>query len=673
MIDSILQHAMTRRVAQVLGRTHTTAPLEGILRPPLEWYAASSYLLISLVCFMTPGVFLLTPALGEVGGFVLLMVSGRRFFQGLVIYQYGYNIKKLPHFCLTSKQLLHHCGKRIYKKTFVGKGFRWRTRHVQRHYDLMQQDHEKYLEVETGEMGGDPSLHGVELHEKDIFLSRRQRNVHVIYFGTTGSGKTRALEFASAQDIASDETFILIDPKGDEDLLKRVIYEAEQSGRKDDVLILHLGFPEVSAQYNPVQNFERLTEVANRITTQLPDSGDSAAFREFAWRFVNIVTRALLGLGIKPTYGNIKKYIVSVDHLLWNYAAYKLKEGYKNDFESEINAIADTLNEKNIPSHMKGRSKKHIALVHYIQKNNIEDEVLLGLTSAFGYDKTYYDKITASLLPLLDKFTSGKVSELISPSGQNAPEIIWEKVINERKIVYVGLDALTDATVATAIGNSMLADLVSLAGKLYKDGTREKRPINLYCDEANEVVGDEYLPLLNKARGCGFSVTSLTQTKHDLVVRLLKDAKANQMTGNKGTLICMRVREEETADLICKNMPQRVQIRTTTQVSSVTDRSKTDGTGVDFTSSNEDRISSMEVPMLLPHQLIDLPIGQAFMVTDGGQLYKIRIPEPKHDELKAYPNEIEELIRHAHNINLNKQKISEPMENNRVDDRSGWL
>ncbi|PSD00818.1 hypothetical protein C7D74_20230, partial [Klebsiella pneumoniae] len=35
----------------------------------------------------------------------------------------------------------------------------------------------------------------------------------------------------------------------------------------------------------------------------------------------------------------------------------------------------------------------------------------------------------------------------------------------QRAIIYVGLDALSDAEIAAAVGNSMFADLVSAAGQ----------------------------------------------------------------------------------------------------------------------------------------------------------------------------------------------------------------
>ena len=72
----------------------------------------------------------------------------------------------------------------------------------------------------------------------------------------------------------------------------------------------------VSARYNPVGSFSRITEVATRIAGQLPSEGQSAAFKEFVWRFVNVMARALVALGRKPDYQEINRYADSE----WRYA-----------------------------------------------------------------------------------------------------------------------------------------------------------------------------------------------------------------------------------------------------------------------------------------------------------------------------------------------------------------
>ncbi|MDH8517395.1 conjugative coupling factor TraD, PFGI-1 class, partial [Klebsiella pneumoniae] len=58
------------------------------------------------------------------------------------------------------------------------------------------------------------------------------------------------------------------------------------------------------------------------------------------------------------------------------------------------------------------------------------------------------------------------------------PILDWQQAIRQKAVVYVGLDALSDAVVAAAAGNSMFADLVSVAGHLYKFGLNDGLPGN---------------------------------------------------------------------------------------------------------------------------------------------------------------------------------------------------
>jgi len=261
----------------------------------------------------------------------------------------------------------------------------------------------------------------------------------------------------------------------------------------------------------------------------------------------------------------------------------------------------------------------------------------------------------------MEKLTTGKIAELISPDYLNAddhrPIFEWLEVIRRKGIVYVGLDALTDTTVASAVGNAMFADLVSVAGHLYKHGIADPDDgpsppgggmptISLHADEFNELIGDEFVPLLNKAGGAGFQVTAYTQTWSDVEARIGNRAKAGQVAGNFNTLIMLRVKELATAEMLTDQLP-KVEVFTLMSVSGVDDSSDPTS-GVDFKSRNEDRISVSEVPMLTPAELVALPKGQAFALLEGGQLWKLRIPlsdsanDPVMPEsLAAIANEME--------------------------------
>ena len=180
----------------------------------------------------------------------------------------------------------------------------------------------------------------------------------------------------------------------------------------------------------------------------------------------------------------------------------------------------------------------------------------------------------------------------------------------------------------------MFADLVSVAVHIYKHGVpgeTENTPptISLHADEFNELIGDEFIPLLNKAGGAGFQVTAYTQTWSDVEARIGNRAKAGQVAGNFNTLIMLRVKEMATAEMLTEQLP-RVEVFTLMSVAGVDDSSEP-GSGVDFKSRNEDRISVSEVPLLTPAELITLPKGQAFALLEGGQLWKLRMPLPVDD------------------------------------------
>jgi hypothetical protein len=104
---------------------------------------------------------------------------------------------------------------------------------------------------------------------------------------------------------------------------------------------------------------------------------------------------------------------------------------------------------------------------------------------------------------LLKKLTTGKVAELLSPNYEDVkdtrPILDWLHVIRNKHIVYVGLDALTDREVSTAVGNALFADLVAVAGRLYKHGlydgfyktAQQSKNLPRICVHADELAGRE--------------------------------------------------------------------------------------------------------------------------------------------------------------------------------------
>ncbi len=662
-------------------------PIDTLLRLPMEWWSSAFSLAIAFFLYRSSTLFLLTPSVSDVLAGTLVLLSVIRFFQGYRVFRYQRNLKRLPFYAMSSDELsISH------KKLFLGKGFQWEAKHTQRLHDLKQSGRERFLNPNRlyqwarqfeqkhehhkkwqwlikllssqsrfnpvrplPPFGGNPAIHGVATHEKDIYLNQTERVGHTMILGTTRVGKTRLLELMIASDIRrNDSAVIVFDPKGDVELLKRICHEAKKAKRESDVIVFHLGYPTHSARYNPIGNFARITEVANRVANQLPSSGESAAFKEFAWRFVNIIATALVALGKKPSYKDLDRYILNIDPLLLEYCE-KWLPTIDRDWKTKVNEEAKKVDEKKLPFHLKARNPFMIGLVNYIDKLNLENPIMDGLKAIFNYDQTYFQKITASLSPLFSKLTTGRIAELISPNyldlEDERPIFDWLQVIRGKKIVYIGLDALSDSTVSSAVGNSMFADLCSTVGQIYKFGVQDNitdpshkktfNKVNFYSDEFNELAGEEFIPLANKGGGAGLQLTVATQTGSDVLARLGSQAKANQVFGNFNTLICLRVLEQSTSRLLTDKLPQRVTVTSMSQSSSANDAATLDG--VHFTSHTSDHVSSSEIPLISSDDLIQLPKEQAFCLLDGGQLYKVRFPLPKND-MQEMPEGVEQIV-----------------------------
>ncbi|AHK18433.1 conjugal transfer protein TraG [Yersinia similis] len=644
--------------------------IETLLRPAVELNTAVVAACASYICVTAPWAVALTPSISYITAVGFGVFAMKRAYEGLRVLRYRRHVRCLPRYVMTSHQVpVSH------QRLFLGKGFLWEQKQTQRLLDTLRPEVEKYVKPPAlyqvarrfeqrfeyqyptlckllssqsvlnpvrplPDVGGNAALHGIEPDEVNVSMSLLERVGHMLVLGTTRVGKTRLAELFITQDIRRGNVTIVFDPKGDAELLKRMYAEAHRAGRANEFQVFHLGWPDISARYNAIGRFNRISEVATRVAGQLSSAGNSAAFKEFAWRFVNIIARGLVALGQRPDFSLIQRYVNNIGDLFEIYAEHYLSQ-HASALWFRIEALVPILNDRDIPRHMEGRSMRVVAIEQVLNSKEgkrIYDPILDGLRSSVRYDQKYYDKIVASLLPLLEKLTSGKTAQLISPDytdmADPRPIFDWQQVIRKKGIIYIGLDALSDPEVAAAVGNSMFADLVSVAGHIYKFGIndglpgseKEKTPISLHCDEFNELMGDEFIPLINKGGGAGIEVTAYTQTLPDIEARLGSAAKAAQVIGNFNSLVMLRVRHTETAELMTKQLPE-VEVYTKTLISGVTDISNPE-MGSDFTSNTQDRVSSTRTPLITPANIISLPKGQAFALLEGGKLWKVRMPLP---------------------------------------------
>jgi conjugal transfer pilus assembly protein TraD len=251
--------------------------------------------------------------------------------------------------------------------------------------------------------------------------------------------------------------------------------------------------------------------------------------------------------------------------------------------------------------------------------------VVDGLASLFEHERVHFSKMIASLMPILNMLTAADLGPLLSPDAADTSDprrlTSMAECIERAQVVYLGLDALSDSMVGGAIGSILVADLAAVAGDRYNYGVN-LTPVNVFIDEAAEVVNDPFIQLLNKGRGAGLRLTVAAQTFADFAARTGSEAKARQVLGNINNLVALRVLDAETQQYVTDSLP-----KTRLKSMLLTHGSTTDSRNpLLYTGNVGERLGEEEGDLFPPALLGQLPNLHYLAVLAGGRIVKGRLP-----------------------------------------------
>lgn len=433
---------------------------------------------------------------------------------------------------------------------------------------------------------------------------------------------TRLFDLLIGQAIVRGEPVIIIDPKGDHELAENARKICEALGQPERFAYFHPAHPDKSCSIDPLRNWNRKTELASRVAALIPSETGADPFTAFGWKVLNDIVNGLIATGQRPNLQKLRRYIEGgPDDLLLKSLRIHFRKNV-NDWEGRISSFV---------------KKERDPLLAYISfyKNVVAHEVpapdLEGLISTFEHNRDHFQKMVASLIPILSMLTSGQLGDLLSPDfepGHDRRITDMANVIRKDMVLYVGLDSLPDGTVGSAIGSVLLADATAVAGDRYNYDIKSTKPINLFVDEAAEVINVPTIQLMNKGGGAGFRVTIATQTFADFSVRLGSPEKARQVLANTNNKITLRVLDAETQQYIADGIP----------------KIKIDAMAVayghavdpdihhDYSAAYREQATKEEADLIPPAILSELPPLHFFGRLSGGRTIKGRLPilgEPK--------------------------------------------
>ena len=484
---------------------------------------------------------------------------------------------------------------------FTGRGFAWGPEHAQAYHEIANLPEKQRHFNPMSPDGGAPYIHNL-----GTYMDRNsdQPQVHLLpehtgIIGLTGVGKTRLLELFIAQFIRKKLPVIIIDPKSDRDLLDVTYQCCMAAGCTDRFEYLSLAHPQVSASMNPFANYNTPGEIAGRITTIMPNSGNSKPFIDFCYDVLAGVAQVLILMGKEITIKNLYKF-----------------------------AVLDRME-------LLSQAKKYRAS-HTLPESHSRqiDEAIHQLDVKIQHDAAHFQKMTTSLMPVLGTLSTGNIGALLNPE-RTAKPITWERIFDENLIFYMSLASMKNSYVSSLVSMLFVQDLVSFCGNEY---TRKStfKDVWLIQDEASSSIYEGYVDVGNKLRAAGVHWMPCFQTTADIEARISRPV-SDQIFSLLNNKIYMRILDLNQAEELSESLGScQVPKQTLTRNLAGTLKGPDVQTGELYRSGFSERLDLVDTPLLPKPILSSLPRGQAILVTQGYQPIKIRIPLLKRDGLPDY-------------------------------------
>ncbi len=150
----------------------------------------------------------------------------------------------------------------------------------------------------NGKAEGILYLGNTDPYREEVWFSNSDARTHILYLGTTGSGKTEGLKSMASNAMSWSSGFVYIDGKADTDLWSALSALVRRFGRDDDLLVLNYmtGNSDRKAPSNTMNPFSSgsASYLTNMLVSLMPEAeGDNAMWKERAVSLLGSLIPAL--------------------------------------------------------------------------------------------------------------------------------------------------------------------------------------------------------------------------------------------------------------------------------------------------------------------------------------------------------------------------------------------
>ena len=363
-------------------------------------------------------------------------------------------------------------------------------------------------------------------HGRELWLTNTDARTHVLFLGTTGSGKTEGLKSIVANALTWGSGFVYIDGKADTDLWASLYALARRFGRDDDLLVLNYMTANsdngaVSNTMNPFSNGSA-SYLTNMVVTLMPDAGgDNAMWKERAVALMGALMPALTWkrdkAGLLLDVGILREYIelpaiirLSRDPSLPERIVRAL-QGYLRTLPGYIDAAFDDEGNERPPSSDQPMYDLQVARQQHGYLSMQFTRSLQSLGDEYGY----IFKAQLADVDVLDVVLNRRILVGLIPSLEKS----GDEAANLGKIVVASLKGMMGAT----LGNTVEGSWENAIGSKQ---TRSSSSFMTVFDEVGYYTAQGMAVMAAQARSLGFSLIFAAQDLPSMEKRIKQEAQS---------------------------------------------------------------------------------------------------------------------------------------------------
>ncbi len=386
---------------------------------------------------------------------------------------------------------------------------------------------------------------------REMWLTNVDARTHILYIGTTGSGKTEGLKSMVTNSLCWGSGFSYTDGKADTDLWASLYSLARRFGRDDDVLVLNYmtgnsDDGSLSNSMNPFSNGSA-SYLANLVVNLMPDAGgDNAMWKERAVALMFALMPALtfkrdkqgllLDVGVVRDHLELQPIIrLSRDQTMPARIIHGL-EGYLNTLPGYVAAAFDDEGNERPPSPDQPMYDLQVARQQHGYLSMQFTRAMQSLADEYGY----IFKAQLADIDVLDVVLNRRIMVVLIPALEKSQD----EAANLGKIVAACLKGMMGAT----LGNTVEGGWENAIGSKQ---TRSSSSFMTVFDEVGYYTAAGMAVMAAQARSLGFSLVFAAQDLPSMEKRVKQEAKS--ITGNCNLKIFGRIEDPTDTKTFIEN------------------------------------------------------------------------------------------------------------------------